>query len=121
LIENTHDEWITQLAKDKLKFKPLSMQEEQMYQGIVNYKAIPGLGGFSEAIIRDAESKLRDGGHYSVHNSEFLTGANISVTLTKEFMQAVEDDAEFDLRFPAVENYSKEDMEVSRYCGVHHL
>ena len=112
LIENTEDEWITQLAKDKLKFKPLSLQEEQMYQGIVNYKAIPGFGGFSDAIIRDAESKLRDGGHYSVHNSEFLTGANISVTLTKEFMQAVEDDASFDLRFPAVENYSKEDMEV---------
>lgn len=112
LIENTEDEWITQLAKDKLKFKPLSLQEEQMYQGIVNYKAIPGFGGFSDAIIRDAESKLRDGGHYSVHNSEFLTGANISVTLTKEFMQAVEDDAFFDLRFPAVENYSKEDMEV---------
>lgn len=112
LIENTEDEWITQLAKDKLKFKPLSLQEEQMYQGIVNYKAIPGYGGFSDAIIRDAESKLRDGGHYSVHNSEFLTGANISVTLTKEFMQAVEDDASFDLRFPAVENYSKEDMEV---------
>lgn len=112
LIENTEDEWITQLAKDKLKFKPLSLQEEQMYQGIVNYKAIPGYGGFSDAIIRDAESKLRDGGHYSVHNSEFLTGANISVTLTKDFMQAVEDDASFDLRFPAVENYSKEDMEV---------
>lgn len=112
LIENTEDNWIKDLAKDKLKFKPLSQQEDQMYQGIVNYKAIPGFGGFSEAIIRDAEAKLRDGGHYSVHNSEFLTGANISVTLTKEFMQAVEDDAEFDLRFPAVENYSKEDMEV---------
>lgn len=112
LIENTEDEWITQLAKDKLKFKPLSLQEEQMYQGIVNYKAIPGYGGFSDAIIRDAEFKLRDGGHYSVHNSEFLTGANISVTLTKDFMQAVEDDASFELRFPAVENYSKEDMEV---------
>ncbi|WP_342525459.1 vitamin B12-dependent ribonucleotide reductase [Chryseomicrobium sp. FSL W7-1435] len=112
LIENTDDEWITQLAKDKLKFKPLTVQEEQMYQGIVNYKAIPGLGGFSETIIRDAEVKLRDGGHYSVHNSEFLTGANISVTLTKEFMQAVEDEASFDLRFPAVENYSKEDMAI---------
>lgn len=112
LIENTEDNWIKDLAKDKLKFKPLSQQEDQMYQGIVNYKAIPGFGGFSEAIIRDAEAKLRDGGHYSVHNSEFLTGANISVTLTKEFMQAVEEDAEFELRFPAVENYSKEDMEV---------
>lgn len=112
LIENTEDNWIKDLAKDKLKFKPLSQQEDQMYQGIVNYRAIPGLGGFSEAIIRDAETKLRDGGHYSVHNPEFLTGANISVTLTKEFMQAVEEDAEFKLRFPAVENYSKEDMEV---------
>ncbi|MFC4356161.1 vitamin B12-dependent ribonucleotide reductase [Chryseomicrobium palamuruense] len=112
LIENTEDNWIKDLAKDKLKFKPLSQQEDQMYQGIVNYRAIPGLGGFSEAIIRDAETKLRDGGHYSVHNPEFLTGANISVTLTKEFMQAVEEDAEFQLRFPAVENYSKEDMEV---------
>lgn len=112
LIENTEDNWIKDLAKDKLKFKPLSQQEEQMYQGIVNYRAIPGFGGFSEAIIRDAESKLRDGGHFSVHNSEFLTGANISVTLTKEFMKAVEEDTEFDLRFPAVENYSKEDMEV---------
>lgn len=112
LIENTEDNWIKDLAKDKLKFKPLSQQEEQMYQGIVNYRAIPGFGGFNEAIIRDAESKLRDGGHFSVHNSEFLTGANISVTLTKEFMKAVEEDTEFDLRFPAVENYSKEDMEV---------
>lgn len=34
------------------------------------------------------------------------------MTLTKEFMQAVEDDDYFTLRFPAVENYSKEDMEV---------
>ena len=29
-----------------------------MYQGIVNYKNIPGFGGFSEGIIRDAEEKL---------------------------------------------------------------
>ena len=67
-------------AKDKLKFKPLTVQEEAMYQGIINYKTIPGLGGFNAEIIRDAETKLRDGGTYSVHNSEFLTGANISVT-----------------------------------------
>ena len=30
-----------------------------MYQGIVNYKSIPGYGGFSEEIIADAEEKLR--------------------------------------------------------------
>ena len=110
LIENSSDSLIIQLAKDKLKFKPLTQQEDAMYQGIVNYKNIEGFGGFSEAIIRDAENKLRDGGTYSVHNPDFLTGANISVTLTKEFMEAVENDDEFPLRFPDVANYTPEQM-----------
>ncbi|MGB6408634.1 MAG: vitamin B12-dependent ribonucleotide reductase, partial [Planococcus donghaensis] len=112
LIENTQDETIKKLAHDKLKFKALSAQEEAMYQGILNYRTIPGMGGFNEKIMRDAESKLRDGGTYSVHNEEFLTGANISVTLTSDFMTAVENDADFELRFPAVESYSKDEMAV---------
>jgi ribonucleoside-diphosphate reductase alpha chain len=78
LIENTSDEAIKKYAQDKLKFTPLTQQEIDMYQGIINYKQIPGSGGFSEKIIKDAEIKLRTGGTYSVHNSEFLTGANIS-------------------------------------------
>ena len=49
---------------------------------------------------------MAEGGTYSVNNSEFLTGANISVCLTKEFMDAVENDDEYELRFPDVENYS---------------
>ncbi|MCM3088878.1 vitamin B12-dependent ribonucleotide reductase [Bhargavaea ginsengi] len=110
LVENTNDGHIRKLAKEKLKFKPFTQQEEAMYQGIVNYKHIPGYGGFSEAIIRDAEHKLRDGGTYSVHNPEFLTGANISVTLTSDFMKAVEEDGEHNLRFPYVEQYSPEEM-----------
>ena len=112
LIENTTDESIIRLAKEKLKFKPLSAQEEAMYQGIVNFKNMQGLGGFSDAIIREAEAKLRDGGTYTVHNPDFLTGANISVTLTNEFMHAVENDLDFELRFPDVANYSPEEMAV---------
>ncbi|MBM7604616.1 ribonucleoside-diphosphate reductase alpha chain [Metabacillus crassostreae] len=110
LIENTNDEGIKKYAQDKLKFTPLTQQEVDMYQGIVNYKQIAGTGGFSEKIIRDAELKLRTGGTYSVHNSEFLTGANISVTLTKDFMDAVEQDADYDLRFPDVESYDEQSM-----------
>ncbi len=83
-----------------------------MYQGIMNYKTIPGLGGFSEDIIRDAEEKLAQGGNDTVHNPDFLTGANISVCLTKEFMEAVENDAEYELRFPDVESYSPKEMEI---------
>jgi ribonucleoside-diphosphate reductase alpha chain len=112
LIENTNDETIKKLAKDKLKFTPLTEQEKQMYQGIVNYKHIPGYGGFSEKIIKDAEEKLRTGGTYTVHNPEFLTGANISVCLTKEFMEAVENDGEYELRFPDVESYDEEEMKI---------
>jgi ribonucleoside-diphosphate reductase alpha chain len=112
LMENTNDEAIKKYAQDKLKFTPLTQQEIDMYQGIINYKQIPGSGGFSEKIIKDAEIKLRTGGTYSVHNSEFLTGANISVTLTKDFMDAVENDADYELRFPDVEGYNEENMKA---------
>ncbi|WP_374721552.1 vitamin B12-dependent ribonucleotide reductase [Peribacillus tepidiphilus] len=110
LIENTNDESIKKLASEKLKFTPLTEQEKAMYQGIINYKNIPGQGGFNDKIIKEAEEKLRTGGNYSVHNPEFLTGANISVCLTKEFMEAVENDSEYELRFPDVESYNAEEM-----------
>ncbi len=112
LLENSKDETIKKHAKDKLKFTPMTLKETAMYQGIVNYKNIPGYGGFDENIIADAEEKLATGGTYSVHNSEFLTGANISVCLTKEFMEAVENDDQYELRFPYVEHYDQEEMDI---------
>lgn len=112
LIETTNDETIKKLAKDKLKFTPLKEQEIAMYQGILNFKNVPGYGGFNENIIAEAEDKLITGGTYSVHNSEFLTGANISVCLTKDFMDAVENGENYELRFPDVESYDAEGMKV---------
>ncbi|BCB04705.1 vitamin B12-dependent ribonucleotide reductase [Bacillus sp. KH172YL63] len=110
LLENTEDETIKKAAEDKLKFTPLTEQEEAMYQGILNYRQIPGYGGFDAKILKHAEEKLRTGGTYSVHNPEFLTGANISVCLTSDFMEAVENDREYELRFPDVESYNEEQM-----------
>ncbi len=112
LLENTQDDHIQKLVKDKLSFTPLTSVEESMYQGILNYKTIPGQGGFDPKVIEDAEEKLHIGGTYSVNNAEFLTGANISVCLTKEFMEAVENDEEYALRFPDVENYNDEEMAI---------
>lgn len=112
LIENSNDEQIKQLAREKLKFVPLTETEREMYQGIINFKNVPGKGGFSENVIREAEEKLRTGGTYTVHNPDFLTGANISVCLTKEFMEAVEKNEEYELRFPDVENYTEEQMKI---------
>jgi ribonucleoside-diphosphate reductase alpha chain len=112
LLETTKDETIKKYAKEKLKFSPLTESERSMYQGIANYKTIPGHGGFSERNIADAEEKLATGGNFSVHNSEFLTGANISICLTKEFMTAVENDSVYELRFPDVESYNAEEMKI---------
>ncbi|NJP37646.1 vitamin B12-dependent ribonucleotide reductase [Bacillus luteus] len=112
LLEQTEDDQIASLIKDKLKFTPFTELEEAMYQSIINYKHIEGQGGFDPKVIRDAEQKLRDGGTYQVNNAEFLTGANISVCITKEFMEAVEQDADYQLRFPDVENYSEAEMQA---------
>ncbi|RST61424.1 vitamin B12-dependent ribonucleotide reductase [Siminovitchia terrae] len=112
LIENTNDPVIKKHAKDKLKFTPLTPAEEAMYQGVLNYRKIPGYGGFSEEIFRNADEKLKEGGTYSVHNPEFLTGANISVCITNEFMDAVENDEEYELCFPDVENYNEDEMKA---------
>jgi len=110
LIENTDDEEIKRVAQEKLKFTPLTEIETDMYTSILNYKNMPGLGGFTEEAMKEAEEKLRTGGTYSVHNPDFLTGANISVCLTKEFMEAVENDDMYELKFPDVENYSEQEM-----------
>src|SRR5690625_4871810 len=62
LIENTKDEEIKRLAKEKLKFTPLTSTEIDLYQGIVNYKKMPGMGGFTKAAMKEAEEKLKTGG-----------------------------------------------------------
>lgn len=111
LIENTKDDQIKHMAQEKLKFTPLTNNEIDLYQGILNYQSMPGLGGFTQAVINEAQKKLSEGGVYDVHHSDFLTGANISVCLTKDFMEAIEKDKDYELRFPDVENYSKKEME----------
>ena len=52
-----------------------------------------------------------NGGHFEVINSDFLSGANISVTITDEFMEAVKNDLTFDLRFPDLDNYTPEEKQ----------
>lgn len=116
IINTTNDHQIKQLAKEKLKFTPLTETEQNLYQGVVNFKNVEGFGGFSLKAIEEAEEKLNDGGTYSVHNPEFLSGANISVALTKDFMEAVDNDDDYALRFPDTGSYTKEEM---KYYNEH--
>lgn len=108
IIETTKDKEIKELAKQKLKFTPLSPDEEDVLKYAVNYAEERSHDGDSPS--NHAKQLLEDGGRYSVHKPEFLSGANISVALTDDFMQAVENDEEYELTFPDVENYDKEQM-----------
>src|SRR5699024_2562603 len=84
IINTTKDDQIKQLAQEKLKFEPLSEVEKDVLSSSITY-----LGQVEDDLGRSlyedeneprvfAEKLLKDGGRYSVHNPDFLTGANIS-------------------------------------------
>lgn len=112
IIENIDDEQIQKLAKEKLKFTPLTPSEKDMILAAFNhYQRYTDLQDVEIKAFNECKQLLEDGGRYSVNDPEFLTGANISVALTHDFMHAVENDLDYELVFPDVENYNKEEME----------
>jgi ribonucleoside-diphosphate reductase alpha chain len=104
IIKNIKDDQIKILAKNKLKFTPLTETERKMCEFIQNehHEETP--------VRKEALNLLKDGGRYSVNDPEFLTGANISVCFSHEFMAAVESDSIYDLKFPDVSSYDEEEM-----------
>ena len=106
LSENNKDEQVRELAQRKLKFIPLSRLERQMLETLIENKNTPA------DVLDYAQQTLLEGGRLEVVNPEFLGGANISVTLTDEFMEAVERDGTFDLRFPDIANYTPQQKEA---------
>ena len=131
IIENSQDEYIQKLARDKLKFIPLTEEEKIIYERSIveiteslevsNFKLEKEKKEKIKKALNYAKEKLEDGGVWSVHDPDYLTGANISVCLTDEFMEAVDNNLDYELRFPDVENYNKEEMEYyNKYwheCG----
>lgn len=117
IIETTEDDEIKQLAKDKLKFTPLSASDEiNLKSAVKQYEQAEDMLGAdhmkpeAKKAYEEAQQKLEDGGTYAVHDPEFLSGANISVGLTHDFMEAVENNDDYELRFPDVENYDADQM-----------
>lgn len=109
LIATTTSETVRQLAQQKLTFTPLTDSERALYQQVTAQAAELSLK--ENPALAKLQQKLLDGGTYTVKEPDFLTGANISVCLTKEFMTAVEQDQTYQLRFPAVESYDAAAME----------
>ena len=57
-------------------------------------------------LVRNDEGKP-----IGVRDKEFMTGANISVLISHDFMRAVENDDDWRLRFPDIENMTKEERD----------
>lgn len=108
LITTSKNPLIKQLASEKLAFSPLTQEERELFEVLLKEE---GLLQFAEqTFIKEAKQKLKMGGSYSVKDPDFLTGANISICLTKEFMAAVAQDKTYDLRFPAIDEYTEVEM-----------
>ncbi len=112
----TKDRRILEQVENKLIFTPLTREELEVNREIVRMSKFTD--NLSDKSIEYAKQLLEEGGRYSVNDSECLTGANISVAITKEFMAAVENDEMYSLRFPDVDNYS--DAQKSQYNKMWH-
>lgn len=104
LIDTLDDELIINAAKRKLKFVPLTNSEIEINEYILEQSRVnPDV--FSKKIVDTAFERINKGGHYEVNDPDFLSGANISVAITKDFMDAVDKDLDYELRFPDIDHY----------------
>ena len=106
LINTIQDEEIIKQAKEKLKFIPLTDDENEMYETLKETE-IKNPGTLKPSVFNKVNELLMNGGRYEVNNPEYFNGANISVAITKEFMEAVEKDTDYQLRYPDIDNYSQ--------------
>jgi ribonucleoside-diphosphate reductase alpha chain len=105
IIKTTKDKQIKNAAKNKLKLEKLTAVQQATYEAALKDKKLP------KETQKEIKQVLKDGGHYTVKDPDFLSGANISVCITKDFMDALDRNGYHKLQFPDIENYSKEEME----------
>ena len=100
IVDHFEDPIITKEANKKLRFIPLSPIKKMAYSALVKIAVEE-----SKEVLH-AQDLLESGGEYEVVSPQYLSGANISVGITEDFMKAVKEDKDWTLSFPDLHKMS---------------
>ena len=107
LWKSSNDKKIRTSAREKLCFVPPSADEKSFCKVVLKNKQL-----FSKKEIERASRINDENGTWKVKNSEFLSGANISVTITDEFIKAIKENKSWKLKFPDLATYNNEQNDI---------
>ncbi len=101
LKNNSPYEYIRKLASEKLTFKSLSTHSIDVIEKLFKQE--------NQKLSQESRKIIKNSGVWEVNNPEFLSGANISIAISDDFMKAVKEDTDWDLKFPDIDNLNAED------------
>lgn len=90
----------------KIRFKNFDVTQRKIYENVLAHQDV-----FDPEFVVEVQEKLLSGGAYEVNDPNFLTGANISVAISNQFMEAVQNDADWELKFPDNGRFTPEQKE----------
>ncbi|AVP49023.1 vitamin B12-dependent ribonucleotide reductase [Williamsoniiplasma luminosum] len=93
--QNFTSEHIQNEVNKKLKFKNFDATQRKIYENVLQHSS-----SFDHKFVTEVTQKLLSGGEYEVVAPEFLSGANISVAISNKFMDAIDNDQDWALKFP---------------------
>ncbi|WP_027120017.1 vitamin B12-dependent ribonucleotide reductase [[Mycoplasma] testudinis] len=102
IVNNMKDRLILEEANRKVRFVPLTPNEKEMHQAVINARDDVSVPAYEYSL-----KLMNDGGRWEVVNSQFLTGANISVAISDDFMHAVKNKGKWQLRYPDIQALNK--------------
>lgn len=93
---------------DIVEFAMSKIQNHHLLDRLSKESGDSKIGAMAEKFLkRDSEGRPVD-----VHDKNYMTGANISILVTNDFMEALDKGEDFELKFPDVANLTPEQKEI---------